>query len=140
MTLSKYLTLFLALAVAPAIAADANTAKMQKSPNAAQIARGKYLVNNVALCGDCHSPHDQAGAVPADKELHGSELPFKPTVAMPWSTKSPAIAGIKNDQALIALLTGKARLRPPMPTFEMTREDAQAVAAYLKSLKGPAKK
>ena len=30
--------------------------------SSANAARGKYLVENVARCGDCHSPRDDKGA------------------------------------------------------------------------------
>jgi hypothetical protein len=58
-----------------------------------------------------------------------------------WLLQAPRIAGTPpgNDAELVTLLsTGIWRygrpLRPPMPQFHMTREDAASVVAYLKSL------
>lgn len=61
----------------------------------AEIARGKYIVEQVALCGDCHTPHDDKGEPIAAQTLRGTPLPFKPTVPMPWADKAPNIAGLR---------------------------------------------
>jgi hypothetical protein len=58
-----------------------------------------------------------------------------------WPLQAPRIAGTPpgNDAELVTLLSsgiwrdGKP-LRPPMPQFHMTREDADSIVAYLKSL------
>lgn len=53
---------------------------------AAKIDRGKYLVENVGMCGDCHTPHNEKGEPIREKWLQGSPLAFKPTVPMPvWA-------------------------------------------------------
>jgi mono/diheme cytochrome c family protein len=113
----------------------------------AQIARGKYLVEGVAKCGDCHSPMDDKGQPIAGKEFHGQTLPFKPSVPMPvWADKAPNIAGLRGWEeadAVKFLMTGIAYndlpARPPMPQYRMNKEDAQAVVAFLKSLSPVAK-
>ena len=62
----------------------------------ANAARGKYLVENVARCGDCHSPHDAKGAPLPGKELRGAPLMFKPiTPPADWADKAPNIAGLR---------------------------------------------
>lgn len=48
-----------------------------------RIERGRYLVHHVSLCIDCHSPRGEQGRFIEEKHLTGSELGFKPTVAMP---------------------------------------------------------
>jgi len=106
------------------------------------VARGKYLVEGVAMCGQCHTPRDDSGALDHSRWLEGAALwllPARPT--QDWPTKVPRIAGIPpgTDQDMINLLTTGVwkdgeRLRPPMPQFRMSREDAQAVVEYLKSL------
>src|SRR5262245_40508285 len=40
---------------------------------AAQVARGDYLVNHIAACGDCHTPRLPTGAPDMDKFLSGVE-------------------------------------------------------------------
>lgn len=110
------------------------------------IARGRHLVENVAMCVDCHTPHLPDGRLDPDKMLQGSALPFAATVPMPWAATAPAIAGLPtypDDEAAIKfMMTGQtnhgAMPRPPMPGYRMTRDEAQAVVAFLRSLK-PAK-
>lgn len=111
-----------------------------QSTKKAQIAHGKYLVERVGMCGDCHTPHDQQGKPIQDKLLQGSVLPFKPAVPMPWAAASPAIAGLPqwtDAEVVQFLMTGKmkgAPPLPPMPEYKLSSSDAQAVAAYLRSL------
>jgi mono/diheme cytochrome c family protein len=113
------------------------------APSAATLAHGKYLVENVAGCNDCHTPHDQKGEPIQAQYLQGTDLPFQPTVPMPgWAQKSPNIAGLPGwdkDAAIRFLMTGIAQNglppRPPMPQFHLKLQDATAVVAYLRSLK-----
>ena len=107
----------------------------------AKITRGKYLVTRVGMCGDCHTPHNAKGEAVMDRWLLGSELPFKPTVPMPWMAVAPPIAGLPtltHDQAVHFLMTGerpgKPVVMPPMPEYRLDKADAEAVTAYLKSL------
>ncbi len=112
------------------------------SSNTARVARGKYIVEDVAMCGQCHTPRDNNGAIDRTKWLDGASLwlqPSRPT--QDWPLKAPRIAGNPpgTDADMIKLLTTglwleNQRLRPPMPQFRMTREDAEAALAYLKSL------
>jgi mono/diheme cytochrome c family protein len=114
---------------------------------AASLARGKYLVEQVARCGDCHSPKDAKGEPVAGKELRGAPLSFKPNApAADWADKAPNIAGLRaweTADAVKFLMTGIAYndlpARPPMPQYHMNKEDAQAMVAYLKSLSPVAK-
>lgn len=118
---------------------------MSSSASPAQsgkIARGKYIVEAVAVCGDCHTPHNEKGEPLPGKTLRGTALFFKPVAPVPvWADKAPNIAGLRgweDDAAVKFLMTGIAYNdlpgRPPMPQYRMNREDAEAVVAYLKSL------
>jgi len=106
-------------------------------------ARGKYLVESVAMCADCHTPRNQDGAFDRSRWLQGSDIDFQPAHALPnWAGKAPGIAGLPKlgDAAVIRLLeTGLMPdgqpARPPMPQYRMSHEDAAAVADYLKSLR-----
>ena len=133
----------LLFAAAVAVAAEKPAPKPKASP--AQVARGKYLVEQVGMCADCHSPRDQKGEFLREKWLQGSELDFKATMPMPkWAAVSPPIAGLPGWSAANAvtfLMTGKdpngEMADPPMPQYRMTRDDATAAVAYLKSLPPP---
>jgi len=107
----------------------------------AEIARGKYIVENIGMCGDCHTPHDEKGEPIAAQTLRGAPLAFKPMVPMPWADKAPNIAGLRGweeGDAIKFLMTGKAYNdlppRPPMPGYKLNKEDATAVVRYLRSL------
>jgi mono/diheme cytochrome c family protein len=108
------------------------------------VRRGDYLVNNIAGCGDCHSPRLADGAPDKAHWLQGSPLFFAPLHPVPgWTSKAPNIAGLhfwKADDIVKLLETGSlpngARPNPPMPGYRMKAEDARAVVAYLKSLAG----
>ena len=107
----------------------------------ADIAHGKYLVEQIAKCGDCHTPHDEKGEPIAGQTLRGAILPFKATVPMPWAAKAPNIAGLRGweeAEAIKFFMTGKDRnsspALPPMPSYRMNQADATAVVHYLRSL------
>jgi mono/diheme cytochrome c family protein len=110
------------------------------------VERGKYIVESVAMCSQCHTPHTDNGDPDRTQWLAGGALWLKPGPPIAdWPLKVPRIAGTPpgTDEEMVTLLTtgiwrDGRRLRPPMPQFRMTREDAQAVVAYLKSL-NPAK-
>jgi mono/diheme cytochrome c family protein len=112
------------------------------SARASKIARGKYLVEGIGMCGDCHTPHDEKGEPVAGKLLKGAPLFFKPNVPVPnWADKTSTIAGLpgwEDDAAVKFFMTGIAYndlpARPPMPRFRFNKPDAEAVVAYLKSL------
>jgi fructose 5-dehydrogenase cytochrome subunit len=109
----------------------------------AQVERGKYLVVEVAHCGDCHTPMNEKGEPVQAKWLKGALLGFKPIAPMPWAEQSPNIVGIlgwEQQDAVTFFTTGKylgKSSRPPMPDYHLTRADAEAVVAYLRSLGPP---
>lgn len=106
------------------------------------IERGRYIVENVAMCERCHTPRDEQGNADRRRWLKGGPVQLEPTYPAPsWAKIEPRIAGTPpgTDAEFITLLTtGIARTHqppnPPMPPFRMTRGDAEAVLAYLKSL------
>ncbi|SRR6266404_3285335 len=112
------------------------------APQSAKVERGKYLVDQVALCGDCHTPRTEKGEPIKEKYLKGSPLFFKPTVPIPgWADKSPNIAGLpgwEERDAIKFFMTGLAYNdlpgRPPMPQYRFNQEDATAIVTYLRSL------
>ncbi|MGO9306348.1 MAG: c-type cytochrome [Candidatus Korobacteraceae bacterium] len=113
------------------------------SKSEARIARGEYLVKAIGQCGDCHTPFTPMGTFVMDKWLHGKKLEFGPLMPIPiWADTSPDIAGLPGwdtEKAVQFFMTGLAPngqpARPPMPAYKMNRADAEAVVAYLQSLK-----
>lgn len=115
---------------------------VKDSGNASLIDRGKYIVEGVAVCGNCHTPRKDNGELDYSRWLAGAPVPYLSARPDPdWPILAPRIAGSPPmpDAQMITLLTtgisdsGKP-LRSPMPRFHMTRADAEAVLAYLKSL------
>lgn len=111
--------------------------------SAVEIERGRYLVERVCLCGDCHSPRNAKGEFDQTQWLQGELISFKPDHPMPFAAIAPPIAGLPGyatDAAAVKFLetgtnaVGKLAMAP-MPQFRLNHEDAVAVVAYLRSLK-----
>ena len=113
-----------------------------KSEATGDLARGKYLVENVAMCVQCHTPRNGNGELDQSRKLQGASVFLQPPYSDPnWPINAPRIGGNPpaSDADMIKLLTtgiwtnGKP-LRFPMMPFRMNEADAKAVVAYLKSL------
>ena len=120
-----------------AACAQPNAGARQPDP-----AHGRYLVEQVGMCHDCHSPRNAKGEFLREQWLSGAPLPFQPTVEMPWAPVAPPLAGLpslSDEQAAHFLTTGELpggrKPRPPMPEFRFDGRDAQDVVAYLRSLR-----
>jgi len=113
-----------------------------KSGASSKLAHGKYLVEQVGLCGDCHTPRDDRGQPMKDKALEGAPIGFKPIGQVPiWADKAPPIAGLPgwdNAAAVKFFTTGigpnGSPARPPMPPYRFSRQDAEAVVVYLRAV------
>ncbi len=123
-------------------AQEAKRASSQPAANGADIARGAYIVNSVAMCPTCHTPHTADGQLDRSRWLQGGPVIYWPAQPNPnWPQIEPRIGGTlpASEQQMITLLTtavwtdGK-ELRDPMPKFHMNHADAEAVVAYLKSI------
>jgi mono/diheme cytochrome c family protein len=118
------------------------TGKAKEGGASSPIERGRYIVESVAMCGRCHTAYNQAGENERHNKLLGGPNTIQPSYAVPnWAVVEPRLAGRPpgTDEEFIRLLTtGISRTgappKPPMPPFRMTRADAEAVLAYLKSL------
>jgi mono/diheme cytochrome c family protein len=107
-----------------------------------QIEHGRYLVECVSLCGECHSPRDDQGRFDRAHWLEGELIHFKPDQPMPFAAIAPPIAGLPGytDAAAVRFLetgtnsAGKFAMLP-MPQFRFNQADARAIVAYLRSLK-----
>jgi len=113
----------------------------------ADLARGKYLVEEVARCQECHTPKTADGQFDQTRWLKGSTLKIQPIEEMKgWHKTSPDLTSTSRlwqrwgDSGLIKFLTtglnpGGNPAGPPMPTYKMKQDDAEAIVEYLKSLK-----
>jgi mono/diheme cytochrome c family protein len=112
---------------------------------AVKVERGRYLVNQVGKCGDCHTPR-VAGAPDKTKWLKGSVLGVKPLGPVPgWASAAPDLTGTGplwsawGEKGLVQFfISGHGPqgqvAGPPMPTYTLTEQDAESIVAYLKSL------
>ncbi len=124
-------------------AAETNNPKSTPPASDAQIKRGQYLVDRVAMCGECHTPKTDQGEYDRTAWLQGDVLDIKPVHPMPFAAVAPGIAGLPtfatDEQAMKFLETGTnaagKRAMSPMPQFRFNHDDAAAVVAYLRSLK-----
>lgn len=127
------------VAIGTAFSAQAPTPKPEARPN---VDHGRYLVNHVAMCVQCHTPRDSEGKLIASRLLHGDALPVaSPFKDVRWAFRAPHIAGLPGytrDQGVrlltIGVAAGGSTPLGPMPPFRMTREDAEDVVEYLMSL------
>lgn len=125
------------------LAATPLLAELPETAPSEQLARGEYLAKSVAMCVQCHSPHDRQGDLIPSQLFSGQAMPFEsPYPDGPkWAFRAPAIKrlpGWSEKDFVNLLMTGKRasgkRPASPMPSFRLSRQDAEAIAAYLKSL------
>jgi mono/diheme cytochrome c family protein len=118
------------------------------APSAAetQIERGKYLVT-IASCDTCHTPGVLLGKPDLTRTLAGSEVGFGiPGVGVfvggnLTPDKETGLGDWTDEQIIAAITKGETpsgrKLFPVMPWPDLAHlspNDAQAIAAYLKSL------
>jgi len=146
--MAKKLGVLLAALFLPSmVAATGRLAQADKKQHYSgkQIARGKYLVESVAMCGTCHTPVNEKGEPDRTKWLQGSTLNCAPINPIPdWRGAAPTITPLPPQKdwtgpLVVRLLeTGISHngkpAKPPMPQFRMSPRDAEAVVAYLMSL------
>jgi hypothetical protein len=112
----------------------------------AVLARGKYLVEEMAKCQECHTAKTASGEPDKAKWLKGGLLAVKPVDEIPkWHASTPDLTATSAlwqrwgvDGLVKFLETGKNprgnAADPPMPAYKMQHDDAVAVVTYLKSL------
>lgn len=116
------------------------------APAQDQVARGKYLTT-FGGCHDCHTPGYFFGKPDEKRPLGGSEVGFEiPGLGVFHGSnltpdKETGLGNWSNDEIVTALQTGvrpdKRILAPIMPWkafAQLTRDDAMAIAAFLKSV------
>lgn len=112
-----------------------------------EIAYGKYLLEEVSKCQECHTPKTETGELDKSKWLKGATLDFQPVTPVErWHKTSPDITPSGRlwqrwgEKALLEYLqtglTPKGKpADPPMPAYKLKKADAEAMMEYLKSLK-----
>ena len=112
------------------------------TPRESDIARGKYLVEEVAKCSECHTPRDAQNQLDPDRWLQGAPNWITSVKPAPnWADRAPTLAGFPgySDRDGFDILekgigaNGEA-IRPPMHIYHLKHEDAVAIIAYLRSL------
>ena len=134
----------------PIVAGLLCAVSMAAQTPAEKVARGKYLVEEVAQCQLCHTPRIETGEYDRTKWLKGSVLNVQPIEPIKdWHKTAPDITPhgrlwkTWTEPAVLKYLqtglTPKGRYAgPPMPTYKLPAADAEAIVEYLKSLPAPA--
>jgi hypothetical protein len=121
------------------------TVQTEKPGETSDIERGRYLVEEVAKCGECHSPRDAKGELMHQAWLQGASIWIRPVQPIEyWADRVPPLAGLPGltqEQVERVLEKGMGpqgeTLRPPMHIYHMKHADAKAIIAYLNSLPRP---
>jgi mono/diheme cytochrome c family protein len=112
--------------------------------NTKTVKRGRYLVNEIGKCGDCHTPRTR-GVPDKTKWLKGAPLGFTPIGPVPgWATAAPDLTSTGplwkswGEKGLLQFFIKGAAPNgkpagPPMPQYTLTDQDARAIVGYLKS-------
>lgn len=124
------------------VAFTTNIYKPSPAARDTDIQRGRYLVEEVAKCAECHTPRDAQGQLDHDRWMQGATIWITPVQANPqWAERAPAIAGFGGYSDLdgVSILekgigANGEPIRPPMHIYHMKHEDAVAIIAYLRSL------
>ncbi len=114
------------------------------------IDRGKYLTDHVAICGDCHTPRNSIGVPNRSFYLAGAAkeigplgqpipniTPDKQTGIGDWKREEIAellLKGVKPDFDNVQGLMEEVIQGAPHGYKDMRKEDALAIADYLKSI------
>jgi hypothetical protein len=119
-------------------------AQRESTPSAVvgNVEHGRYLVERVVMCAECHSTRDAAGAIVPGTRLRGGSMPARVPWPGDWPLQVPRIAGLPgytNAEALRLLTQGAIKrdgtqARAPMPRLRMTPQDAADVMAFLRAM------
>lgn len=105
------------------------------------VEHGRYIVEQVVMCAECHSSRDAAGNIIPERRFKGGPIPVRPPWPNDWAVRAPRNAGLPgytDEQAMRLLTQGSIDrngqpLRLPMPRFHMSPQDAADVIAYMRS-------
>lgn len=128
-------TIALVIVLVTAAGADAQT----------PVERGKYLVEVLGACGNCHTPKGPGGEI-REKHLAGGfvidEAFGKAVTANITPDRETGIGGWTDADIIRAIREGKRKdgrpLGPPMPYYlyrQLSDTDVRAMVAYLRTVK-----
>lgn len=134
------------LATAAAIAAASFCAAHAQTP----LQRGKYLMDGIVACGNCHTPKGPQGDLPG-MELAGGlkfDEPFGVAYAPNITPDKETGIGTWTDAQIVAAIREGKRpdgsiIGPPMPIAlyrGISDDDVRAIVAYLRQVKPVANK
>jgi len=108
-----------------------------------QVNRGAYLVEGLGHCGECHTPRDSLGGMIVDKKMAGAPDPegktFTPNITPhetgigSWSERDIAYS-LESGFTPSGDVMGGVMAKVVSNMAKLTKEDREAIAAYLKSL------
>ena len=107
-----------------------------------QAGRGRYLVEEIAKCTECHTPRDANNQLDRSRWLQGASIWIEPVRPVSnWAQFAPPLAGLpslSDEQMERVLEKGESangrEIQPPMHIYHLNHSDAQAIIAYLRSL------
>ena len=110
-----------------------------------RLERGRYLMQSIVACGNCHTPQGPNGPLPGMELAGGLKMEDKPFTAYASNITPDKETGIGKwtDAQIIAAIRDGVRpdgsiIGPPMPIGlykGLSDNDAKAIVAYLRSVK-----
>jgi len=126
-------------------AQPAATPAASQPDRAAQLERGRYLVETIAGCGNCHTPHNPDGTLNQEMAYAGAYVITEPEFVAYAPNITPDMEtgiGSWSEEDIVHALRNGIRpdgrvLGPPMsfPWYRrLSDTDAYAIAAYIKTV------
>jgi len=130
----------------PAAAQPPRPVVERVSDSTDQLLHGKYLVETVAGCGNCHTPHQPDGTLDPNMAFAGAfvieEPVFKAYARNITPDMETGIGSWTDDQIVNAIRNGQKRdgtfYGPPMSFGwykRMSDSDVRAIVAYIRTVK-----
>lgn len=110
------------------------------------VERGRYLVETIGACGNCHTPKGKRGQPDLARKFAGGFViktrPFDAVASNITPDKETGIGAWTDEQIIAAIREGKrpdgSIIGPPMPIplyRRISDNDAKAMVAYLRTIK-----
>ena len=82
------------LLVAVQLSAQQPAPPATPSAPSGNVEHGRYIVERVVMCYECHSARDPQGNIVAGTRFKGGAMPMRPTWKADWPLQIPRIAGL----------------------------------------------
>jgi len=141
-TLVIAFSLCLLLGLHPSSGVGESQRAQARSADTAALDHGRYLVEEVAKCAECHTPRDADNQLDRSRWLQGAPIWIQSVHLTPnWAQFAPSLAGLPgfSDEQMQRILeqglgANGHEIEPPMHVYHLNHGDAQAIVAYLRSL------